>query len=191
MSKAVSRGARLAAVCAVGLACVAFGFRRSDHRWCSVCWASMETLEFGVAITDDLRLPLWRSTRATAEPPECVARFIPTGHVHDADRRGLGAAMDGPYLMHALWCGRSLPGGFARELGADADFAEFVAARVADKSVPIATVRALIAVPDLRRDEDFAEDPVHRALMRQGDELLASFRRVDPATIDVWGIAPR
>jgi hypothetical protein len=164
-----------------------FGYRYSESRWCSGCWASMQRVEFGLALSERTRLPLSRSEVVDREPASGVARFLPSTHRHDSARRGMGAHMSGPYLLPMIACGGDFPSGFARALADDPTFGDYVAERVADGSVPLETVRALIAVPSVRRYRSDAFTPELLPLMRRGCELYAAFDHADPVTCTLWG----
>jgi hypothetical protein len=169
----------------IALLIAAFGYRSSQFRWCSGCWASMQRTEYGLALAHDVRLPLWTSDDVHAEPAPGVARFLPSGHVHDAALQGIGSRTFGPFLVGYLACCGPVPSEFATALGDD-EFADFVASRVTGGSVSVETVRSLITIPSARiRDE--SDEPEPLPLMRRGCELYAAFDHADPVTCTLWG----
>lgn len=194
MLSSVPRWMRRAVVvaCIVGAVCVVFGYSRTDHRWCSRCWAPVRTRELGLAITPDLRLPLWRSADASAATEPEIAGFLAPDHVHDHDAPGIGGSTSGPYVvLGEVRCGRNFPSEFAMALMNEPGFPDFVAARIADGTVDLATVRALIAEPCHRqRDDTYTAD--HLAFMHRGTDLYAAFHHTDPRTTALWAdVDPR
>ena len=167
--------------------CAVFGYRYTAHRWCSQCWASMVRQEYGLAVSTHLRLPFSRSVEVNRESEHGIARFLAPAHRHDSDRPGMSSSMRGPYLGGFIACGGEFPSAFARALAGTEGFADYVAARVADGSVAVETVRALIAVPGTGHRSSLADDPDRFPLLRRGCDLYAGFQHVDPRACGLWG----
>jgi hypothetical protein len=116
------------------------------------------------------------------EPPPSVRRFLLPDHVHDRDCHAGGWYMSGPFVFSAIGCRRGSDlGGFAEAIWTESAFGEFLAARIADGSTDLETVRALIAVPPRSEDKEASDD-----LLRTGRELHAAFHGPDPGRDDVW-----
>jgi hypothetical protein len=147
----------------------------------------MRVGEVGLALTTDHRLPVFRNVERAGETHPSIARFMPPGHVHDAGRSGIGASMDGPYVLQSTrWCLGPMPSEFATALMQQAGFADHVARRVAAGTLDVETVRSLIAVPDERRRDDWRASAEHAALLRTGTEVYAEFTHAAPEATEFW-----
>jgi len=166
---------------------VLFALRATYHlesgERCSTCWAWVRLEEYGVCWSEDARLPVWRRTVA-GDPPDSIRRYVAGDHVHDSlvpvSIRNM-TRFDGERVHR---CQFTFPyGGFAWALMNEPDFSTFLDARIADGSLDVATVRALIAVPPRWR----RETPVDEHLLGVGRDLYAAFHpRTDGTTPDVW-----
>jgi len=165
-------------------------YHRSEDAYCSTCWAMFHVDEYGFAWSESERWPLRRSATLTDEPPESIRRFLPADHVHDSSARGMGwSHWQCLGLAGAIGCGGRIPvGRFAYALECEPEFAKFLDARVADGSLDVATVRALIAVPPNRRGDD--EPAGDARLLAKGRELYASFSPRTGSGADVWDYMP-
>jgi hypothetical protein len=189
MKRRLSRPARVlvGVVFVAGTLWGALSYRYRASLHCATCGAPLARSEFGVAVTESLRLPL-RASCETVSGAETITRFLPPDHVHVPATHVMHATMDGPYWGETIWCrGRGLPNGFSLWLCGNGKFADYLSARIADGTTDLATVRALIAVPpgDLSA---FAADPAHLALLRRGSELYGAWSGQDPRTLNVWAL---
>jgi hypothetical protein len=164
-------------------------YHRSEDAYCSKCWAESRVDEYGLAWSESARWPLRRVATLSREPSEPLRRFLAADHVHDSSAPGMGwSHWQCLGLAGAIGCGRRIPvGGFAHALECEPEFATFLEARIADGSLDIATVRALIAVPPNRRDDDGRVD---ERLLAKGRELYAAFSSRTGRGADVWDYMP-
>jgi hypothetical protein len=163
----------------------AFGYRYHGSLRCSACGAPLERNESGLAASLNYRVPLYAEISATPRAAQ-IERFLAAGHVHQPGKRGYGFRMDGPFLGATIGCARQLGGnGFTRYLEGDDDFANYIAARIADGKVSLATVREILAVPaELPRG--YASDSDRAAVLRAANELVAGYTAADPRELNVW-----
>lgn len=143
----------------------------------------MRADEFGLGIpSTGLRLPLWRSVSADGDADPAIGRFLPPDHRHEIRSRSVVAQWA---LVSTTDCGVRMPSEFAWALMTEPNFPDFVAARVADGTIDLPTVQALIAEPDLRRRNTLRSGD-HVAFMHRGTDLWAAFRHEDPRKAVLW-----
>ena len=172
----------LATVLGVGFVCLLLGYSRSTHALCSKCGAEWEVVERGAGVPEGRHMRFVRSARLVEEPPPAVRRFLEPDHVHDQDGRAGGWSSFGPFGFGALSCRHeSDRGGFADALWTEPAFGDYLAARVADGTTDVETVRALIAESPHANGESPSA-----TIRRQGRELYFAFHGPDPGRDDVW-----
>jgi hypothetical protein len=166
---------------------VLFALRATYHldsgERCTTCWAWVHLEEYGVCWSEDVRLPLKRTTTVAEDPPDSIRRFIAADHVHDSlvpvSIRNM-TRFDGEHAHHCQYVQRD--GGFARALIHEPEFAKFLDARIADGSLGVETVRELIAVTA----PTHLDAPVDERLLAEGRKLYAAFHPRPDREVDVW-----
>jgi hypothetical protein len=164
-----NRWTAIAAATLVGVA-VWTANHRASGAWCSKCWARYDVDEYGFALSYSAFLRLWTTTTLAEGAPKSIGHFIASDHVHDSSAGGGDISIHG--LSESGDFEGPLPyGGFAWALIQVPDFATYLDGRLADGSLDIDTVRALIAVPPER---DRAK-PVDERLLDKGRKLFDAF----------------
>jgi hypothetical protein len=161
---------------------------RTSDAYCSKCWAAWRVDEYGLAWDESSALPLRRTATLTKEPPDSIRRFLAADHVHDAFAPGMGWSFR-QLFGSAIACGHGIPvGGFASALESEPEFATFLDARIADGSLDVATVRALIAFPPDRLWN--GGHAVDAPLLDEGRVLYAAFSHRTGRGANVWEYWP-
>lgn len=147
----------------------------------------MSVDEIGLALTDRVRCPVFRTVETGAAFLPGIERFLPADHRHDTDAPGIGFTMHGPYVFRSVvGCMGPVPSEFAMALAQQPGFSDHVTRRIAAGTLDVETVRRLIAVPSERQRDDWADDADHAGLLRAGAAVWDEFRRGRPDLGPLW-----